>query len=85
MNKHRWLSLCVLAAAGMLHGQAPSREQVRTVLSRQDDTVKVIALSDRITVLRHGDDETVFVEFRGKSETVFDRFAIIAGSEGDFS
>ena len=46
MNKHRWLSLCVLAAAGMLHGQAPSREQVRTVLSRQDDTVKVIALSD---------------------------------------
>lgn len=39
----------------------------------------------RVRILRDRDDETILVELRGKGETVFDRFAIIAGSEGDFS
>ena len=39
----------------------------------------------RVRILRDRDDETVLVELRGKGEAILDRFAIIAGSEGDFS
>ena len=39
----------------------------------------------RLCVLSDGDDEPVFVEFRGKSEAFFESDPVIAGSEGDFS
>jgi hypothetical protein len=39
----------------------------------------------RVRILRDRDDETVLVELGGKGEAILDRFAIIAGSEGDFS
>ncbi len=42
------------------------------------DLVGVRVLGDR-------DDEAAFVEFRGKGQPGLDGFAVIAGSEGDFS
>lgn len=71
----------LLSAAGKVDGLAEGERLAECFfvhVGDHEDLVRVRILGDR-------DDETVLIKFRGKGETDFERFAVIARSEGDFS
>ena len=71
----------LLTAAGKVYRLTDGEGLTETFLVHVGDHENLI----RVRVMGDRDDETVFVKFGRKCETGLDGFAIIAGSEGDFS
>lgn len=71
----------LLTAAREIDGLADGEGLAERLLVHVGDHEDLVG----VRVLGDGDDEAVFVKFRGKGQPGLDGFAVIAGSEGDFS
>ena len=71
----------LLTAAGEIDGLADLESLAEGFLVHVGDHKDLVGVG----VLRDRDDEPVFIKLRGKRESFFERDAVIAGSEGDFS